>query len=513
MPISLIERKEGMMTTNFNSQMNEVYLKGLKLVQQHEDAIKSEWEELLHHLQKVRKKSHKSVENTIHFLSNYFFQDCDPQKLAKLSSYPTDGLESINTNQYILTLLENGIHKAIQSKQEYSYQDHQAVKYLFSKISEHIRTRPYQQHFTVEHFLQEMVSSQQIPIKWAAIITKKENRYQVDKWFSLTTDVVNQKPNLEADSLFQLSDILLHRSEKDEEKQIVLPIPYNDRSVLICISEHEAAQVIPLITYSLQVIKKGQDTFENAQEKDQWKDSVILFNEAIMRSQTFNDAVERITAGFVEYLPFERCALFSYSYNEQMGFGLYGHHLDNNAIQNINEDVENLPIIQDNLKFLQIFGKNMNYLQPVYVKDASIGFPQKYVNQFHLKSVVVVPIYTSTASKLLGAAILDQGPNETFKITEETFSALIKFGQSAGEILSKFYHYQLEQQVEKINFSPRELEVLKLMAEGASTSEAASQLNLSEYTVRDYVSAIMQKMNARNRTEAVARALREGMIS
>ena len=50
------------------------------------------------------------------------------------------------------------------------------------------------------------------------------------------------------------------------------------------------------------------------------------------------------------------------------------------------------------------------------------------------------------------------------------------------------------------------------MAEGASTSEAALNLNLSEYTVRDYISSIMQKMDARNRTEAVARAIREGVI-
>lgn len=50
------------------------------------------------------------------------------------------------------------------------------------------------------------------------------------------------------------------------------------------------------------------------------------------------------------------------------------------------------------------------------------------------------------------------------------------------------------------------------MADGASTYEAASNLNLSEYTVRDYVSTIMQKMEAKNRTEAVAKAIREGFI-
>ena len=50
------------------------------------------------------------------------------------------------------------------------------------------------------------------------------------------------------------------------------------------------------------------------------------------------------------------------------------------------------------------------------------------------------------------------------------------------------------------------------MAEGESTTGAADKLHLSEYTVRDYITAIMQKMEAKNRTEAVARAIRKGVI-
>src|SRR5699024_12245521 len=60
--------------------------------------------------------------------------------------------------------------------------------------------------------------------------------------------------------------------------------------------------------------------------------------------------------------------------------------------------------------------------------------------------------------------------------------------------------------------SPREIEVLKLMEKGASTHEAASALHLREYTVRDYVSTIMQKLGARNRTEAVAKVIRNNII-
>ncbi|MFB7304737.1 response regulator transcription factor [Heyndrickxia sporothermodurans] len=60
--------------------------------------------------------------------------------------------------------------------------------------------------------------------------------------------------------------------------------------------------------------------------------------------------------------------------------------------------------------------------------------------------------------------------------------------------------------------SSREISVLELLAEGASTTEAAEALHLSEYTVRDYVSNIMKRLNARNRTEAAVKAIRLGII-
>jgi DNA-binding NarL/FixJ family response regulator len=52
-----------------------------------------------------------------------------------------------------------------------------------------------------------------------------------------------------------------------------------------------------------------------------------------------------------------------------------------------------------------------------------------------------------------------------------------------------------------------------LIAEGASINEAAQQLHLSSYTVRDYVSIIIQKLAAKNRTDAAVKAIRMKLIS
>lgn len=60
--------------------------------------------------------------------------------------------------------------------------------------------------------------------------------------------------------------------------------------------------------------------------------------------------------------------------------------------------------------------------------------------------------------------------------------------------------------------SERELEVLRLLGEGASNEQIASHLVISIHTVRKHVSNILEKMDAKNRTEAVAYARRSGLL-
>lgn len=61
--------------------------------------------------------------------------------------------------------------------------------------------------------------------------------------------------------------------------------------------------------------------------------------------------------------------------------------------------------------------------------------------------------------------------------------------------------------------TPREIEVLSLLAEGAGNREIASRLKISEHTVKFHVSAILGKLGAASRTEAVGRGYREGLIT
>ncbi len=60
--------------------------------------------------------------------------------------------------------------------------------------------------------------------------------------------------------------------------------------------------------------------------------------------------------------------------------------------------------------------------------------------------------------------------------------------------------------------TPRELEVLQLLAEGLPNKQVAQRLGVSEHTVKFHVNAILSKLDAHSRTEAVTRAARLGLI-
>jgi DNA-binding CsgD family transcriptional regulator len=66
--------------------------------------------------------------------------------------------------------------------------------------------------------------------------------------------------------------------------------------------------------------------------------------------------------------------------------------------------------------------------------------------------------------------------------------------------------------VPAVRLSPREQEVLELVAEGYSNAMIATHLHLSENTVKTYVENLLSRLNARNRAEAVAAASRQNLI-
>jgi DNA-binding NarL/FixJ family response regulator len=84
-------------------------------------------------------------------------------------------------------------------------------------------------------------------------------------------------------------------------------------------------------------------------------------------------------------------------------------------------------------------------------------------------------------------------------ITPEASSALLASARPPAEALAE-------------PLSPRELAVLTLLVEGLSNKLIAHQLDISEHTVKTHVTAILAKLGAASRTEAVSQAIRRGLV-
>ena len=61
--------------------------------------------------------------------------------------------------------------------------------------------------------------------------------------------------------------------------------------------------------------------------------------------------------------------------------------------------------------------------------------------------------------------------------------------------------------------TPREIDVLELLAEGLANKPIAARLGISDQTVKFHVASICGKLGAANRTDAVRRAVRRGLVS
>ncbi len=130
--------------------------------------------------------------------------------------------------------------------------------------------------------------------------------------------------------------------------------------------------------------------------------------------------------------------------------------------------------------------------------------------------ILILTTYDSDESILEGLQAGAEGYLLTGSSRQELLSAIraVARGESplppavAGRLISR-----LRSGVAATELSARELEVLKLVAQGKRNREIADDLFLSEKTVKAHVSSILRKLNAEDRTEAVTIGLRRGLIS
>jgi DNA-binding NarL/FixJ family response regulator len=88
----------------------------------------------------------------------------------------------------------------------------------------------------------------------------------------------------------------------------------------------------------------------------------------------------------------------------------------------------------------------------------------------------------------------------------------IKRVHAGGRYLPQVVKQTLANRTPSSDLTPREREVLVRIAQGKSNREIANELDLAEITVKCRVSAILERLDVRDRTEAVVTALQRGLL-
>ncbi|RAJ69903.1 DNA-binding NarL/FixJ family response regulator [Streptomyces sp. Amel2xB2] len=125
-----------------------------------------------------------------------------------------------------------------------------------------------------------------------------------------------------------------------------------------------------------------------------------------------------------------------------------------------------------------------------------------------------------TAVECNVVAVLPRAAATSDRIEEAVRTAASGGGQLPSNMLGELLR-QIERMQREVlsphglhisGLTPREIGVLRLMAEGLDTAEIASKLCLSERAVKRVIFGVTRRLNLRNRPHAVAYALRAGVI-
>ena len=113
-----------------------------------------------------------------------------------------------------------------------------------------------------------------------------------------------------------------------------------------------------------------------------------------------------------------------------------------------------------------------------------------------------------------GYVLKSADPNELLKAIHVVHrGGTLLHSNVASKLMKHMRSHPAGKQQALDNISRREMDVLRLMAEGKSNQKIADQLVISERTVKFHVSSILGKLEVENRTAAVLKATRNGILA
>lgn len=120
-------------------------------------------------------------------------------------------------------------------------------------------------------------------------------------------------------------------------------------------------------------------------------------------------------------------------------------------------------------------------------------------------------VYAAIKAGALGYLLKDASPQEILRAIREVYRGEPSMPPLIAHKLMSELQRTSDLPLTKDPLTGRELEILKLVAQGLPNQEIAERLVISERTVRTHVSNILAKLHLANRTQAALYALREGL--
>ena len=121
-------------------------------------------------------------------------------------------------------------------------------------------------------------------------------------------------------------------------------------------------------------------------------------------------------------------------------------------------------------------------------------------------------IYRAIKAGAMGYLLKDSTPEQLVQAIRDVFQGQTSLSPVIARMLIDEIKTESELPLSENPLTDREVEVLKLVAQGHTNKEIAERLVVSEGTVGTHISNILEKLHLANRTQAALYALRRGMV-